>query len=400
MQPENRWRLARWLLAGFVLGAGLVLYLVWDGARVPGYVVARSGAITTFEPSAEPPPRVGEPGVRPRNLVVVVADGFGFSHLALARQTEGIAALWPEFSIRGWHDPRPLWGPITDSAAGATAMASGQLTHNDRVGIDADGQPIPNLFERAWAAGYRTGVVTDSYVWDATPAAFVVHSASRDDSRDILEKLAASQLDVLFGEMEDVGEDGNPTAAETRDIISRRFTLLDAGLDAPPEADLPVATLFDEDAVTNMQSTPNLLQLTNVALARLADTGAPFLLLVESEEMDNASHTGDTDRAVDGLLTIASVLTRVLEFARTRGDTLVVFTADHETGGLALSYEIDSYPNLRPTWATADHTAALVPILADGPGATSFASVSRIWQIGELLNRFIVNSRGRTLGSE
>lgn len=343
---------------------------------------------------------MGEPGTTPeddspRNIIVFIADGLGFAHLALAAHSSGAPPVWREFSVRGWHDPRPIRGPITDSAAAATAMATGRLTHNDRVGLAENGEPMRNLYEAAWSAGYRTGVVTDSYVWDATPASFVTHSTSRENARDILEQLAGSQLEVLLGELEDVGEGEVPSWEETIDILRSRFRFLDADLRdeshdlAQSAGRTPVAAVFPEDSILDMSSSPNLETMANFALERLADGEAPFLLLVESEEADSASHAWDADRTVRGLTAITNTVGSLLAFARDRGDTLVVFTSDHETGGLALADDLDSYPDLMPVWSSRDHTSALVPLLADGPGAHRFADVERVWEIGAVLHELV-----------
>lgn len=328
----------------------------------------------------------------PRHIIIFIADGMGFGHLSLAQLTQQdslTVSVWDQFEVKGWHDARTIYGPLTDSGASATAIATGTPTWFGVVGMDEKGNVVENVFERATDLGYATGLVTDSYFWDATPAAFAAHTRSRDNSRDIMEQMAAGDLYVLFGELEDVGEEGNPEKDETMDILRRRFTLLDHSLEIPAEAGgKPIAAIFEEDEINDLDDHPNLPTLTKTALESLVETGRPFILMVESEEMDSASHRNDSDRVLTGLQVIQKTLELLMDFARIDGNTLLIFTADHETGGLSLMTD-RNYPSLQIRWSTRDHTAAVVPLYATGPGAELFAPVSRNWQIGQILKSLL-----------
>ena len=338
-------------------------------------------------------------GETPKNIILFLADGMGFSHLSLALQTqqsENSHSIWQEFDVKGWHDSRSAYGPLTDSEASATAMATGISTSYGHIGIDKDGKLLKSIFEIASDLQYSTGIVTDSYIWDGTPAAFVAHTRNEDDARDILTQIAASKLNLIFGELEDLGEDDVPEKDETIDILSKRFLLLDRSLELPNGDSIsqPIAAIFAEDEVQDLNSSPNLMQLTKVALKYLSSQDKPFVLLVESEEMDAASHENDSDRVVNGLKSIQQTLSLVLKFSKMEGQTLVLFTADHETGGLAAVADFGDYPKLQIRWSTKDHTAAVVPLFADGPGAQYFASVHRNWEIGNRLKKLISQGNG------
>ncbi len=380
-----------WSLTALVT-TSLLLGLGWLLARTFGWSLARTSSPVTYRAFPEPARgTTAEESPRPRNIILVIADGLGFSHLSLAQHTAGTVPVWHRFAVRGWHDPRPIKGTITDSAASATALATGRLTRNGKVGVDENDLPLESVFELAWQEGYRTGIVTDSYVWDATPAAFAAHTSSRDNAEDILRQLASGQLDLLFGELEDVGEGAVPSWEETVDILEQRFTLLGADLRLPEGTalDRPLATIHPEESITDFDSTPNLADMVAVATNQLADTRDPFLLLIESEEIDSASHRRDGKRMAKGLETLSSVVEQVLDFAQHRDDTLVVFTSDHETGGLALGFDQASYPDVVPMWSSRDHTSAVVPLLAAGPGASGFGSVQRAWEVGVVLKSLI-----------
>lgn len=340
-----------------------------------------------------------EPSTRPENLIIFVADGLGFAHLSAARTAlhgMGGGAVWDRFTTTGWHRPHSATGFLVDSAASATALATGQPTHYGRVGVDTEARPLLNLFERASRVGYRTGIVTDSYVWDATPAAFATHVGSRDDAAAILSQLADSPLEILVGELEDLGEGEVPEWEPTIEVLEERFRVFGPGPRSTEEfiqqgaRGEPVAAIFEEDQITDLRSTPTLPQLLQVALERLASDERPFLLLVESEEADSASHRADFDRLLRGLEAIEEAVGLVLDFADRNGETLVVFTSDHETGGLALSVGDSSNSSLRALWPTSDHTGVVVPLLAAGPGSEHFGGSRATWEVGRLLAGMVV----------
>ncbi|MBT8278050.1 MAG: alkaline phosphatase [Bacteroidia bacterium] len=337
-------------------------------------------------------------GEHPKNIIIFIVDGMGFGHLSLAIQTqrpENSPTNWEDFDVRGWHDPRSIYGSITDSEASATAMATGVSTNFGHIGIDKEGKVLTNLFEEASALNYSTGIVTDSYIWDGTPAAFVAHTRNEDDARDILTQIASSELDLIFGELEDVGEDDVPEVDESIAILKKRFFLLGKDLKLPDgnKYNQPVAVIFEEDEIQDLNSTPNLPKLTEVALKYMGAQNKPFALLVECEELDSASHENDSERVINGLKSIQETLALVLDFAKTNGETLVVFTSDHETGGLAAASDFGNYPNLQIRWSTKSHTAAVVPLFAVGPGAQNFVNVQRNYEIGQLLKSLLVQEK-------
>lgn len=335
---------------------------------------------------------------KPVNLIVFVADGLGFAHLAAARAAlHGIGGItvWDRFTTTGWHRPHSATGFLVDSAAAATALATGVPTDIGAVGVDSEGAPLTNLFERASELAYRTGIVTDSYIWDATPAAFVTHVASREEAAAILRQLAESPLEILVGELEDAGEGEVPEWEPTVKILETRFRVFGPGPQSGKDFiregrhGAPVAAIFEEDQLTDLQSTPALPELLQVALDRLSSDERPFLLLVESEEPDSASHEADFDRLLRGMEAIEATLEILLDFSDESRETLLVFTSDHETGGLALSTGDSANSSLRALWSTSDHSGAVVPILALGPGSEHFGGIHATWQIGRLFEEML-----------
>ncbi len=386
----------------FLVTIGLVAIAVWSIFALLGLRLVRvarpSEALrqgTGYQPRLERHAEANE--AMPRNLVLVIADGFGFAHLSAARTVlHGIngAAVWDRFESTGWQRTHPAAGFLTESAAAATALATGHPTGYESIGVDTEGRPLETLFEMAAAAGYATGDVTDSYVWDATPAAFITHSPQRgnDNAEGALRQLGESSLDILVGELEDVGEGEVPEWGPSIELLGARFEVLGPGGDDAlirrlGAAGPPIAAIFEEDQITDLGSTPALPELTAAALERLRSDGRPYLFLVESEESDSASHDRDFDRLLGGLEALEATLELVLDAAAEDGDTLVVFTSDHETGGLALGIADGRNMALEAIWATEDHTGSVVPVMAVGPGAAAFGGSRTNWEIGQLLRR-------------
>lgn len=378
------------LLTAIVICLLLMLFLSIFNIKV----VRTSAADVGFSPADNPSKvKTDSTLIKPKNIIVVIADGMGFTHLSLAmmtQQEEGKSSVWHEFEVKGWHDTRSTFGPLTDSGASATAMATGTSTFFDVIGQDQDGKDHANVFELASSRQYNTGIVTDSYIWDATPAAFVAHTISRDNARDILMQIADSELDLIFGELEDVGEEEVPDLETTMGIIEKRFHILDTSLKLPAQTtDLkPIAAIYEEDEIQDLDSEPNLPRLTATALQYLSAREKPFALLVECEEMDSGSHENNSQRVLKGLQALQETLRMILDFSREQGETLVVFTSDHETGGLAAVSD-SNYPNLQLVWATNNHTATVVPLFAFGPGAEAFSKVNRNREIGILLKSMV-----------
>ncbi len=386
----------KWLKTSLLTAIVLIILMIGISYVLNLKIVKTSAKEIEFGPGQQSPLTYPNDSIqKPKNIIVFIADGMGFSHLSLAMLSGESAdrpTVWQQFPVKGWHDTRSVYGPLTDSGASATAMATGKPTNFGVIGLDHEGNHVKNAMEVASENQYVTGIVTDSYIWDATPAAFVAHTESRENAREILTQMAASELDLIFGELEDLGEDEVPDLQTTMDILNERFHLLDRSLSLPgPEVDhQAIAAIYEEDEVQDMNSTPNLKELTETALRYLSSKNTPFMLMVESEEMDSGSHSNDSKRIMRGLTSIEETIALLLAFAKEDGETLLVFTADHETGGLAAVSYRGLYPNMELVWSTRDHTAAVVPILAYGPGSNYFAQINRNWHIGQLLKEMII----------
>jgi alkaline phosphatase len=321
----------------------------------------------TGRPDAAASADAGGPTER-RVVILMIGDGMGRGQLdAASRSAYGAPGMLRMQSMpsRGDMITGSLSG-ITDSAAAATAMATGAVTFNARIGVDRDGAPVETLVELAQRRGLGTGVVTTSALPHATPGAFTAHQPSRHDYVSIAAEQALSiRPDVMIG-------GGMDEYAALLDAIAADGTLVVTDLDALAAAE-PSRRVFGVLADRHMEfvldaatEQPSLRDMTMAAIDRLDPDPDGFFLMVEGARIDMASHGNDLERAVGETLAFDDAVAGVLEWADARDDVTVVVTADHECGGLDTS----AYPDIG--WRWGNHTNARVDVFAHGPGAGVF----------------------------
>jgi len=367
-------RLALAVSCGLLL-LGLLGWAYLETRSEPGELSKASLRLASGAAPARLP--IFPPGETAQSAVVLIGDGLGFSGIEAARllgRGIGGSLELDRLPMAGFSSTRSAQSVYTDSAAGATALATGHKTLVARLGVDEDGKNLRNLVEAAKAQGKAIGLVTDSYLWDATPAGFSVHNLKRRNTKEIALAMAGQQIDLLIGgeaKGYEADDAGGPIEAEflrqgygvARDLAAFEKLQSSAG---------PLLGLFPGGSLTPADGPSLLPRLVELALARLTASPNGYFLLIESEETDTGGHHGDLEQVVRGVLALDGALHAVLEVAEKDGKTLVIWTADHETGGLALLGGVAG-EKLRYDWATEGHNAEPVPLLAYGPGAERFS---------------------------
>ncbi len=302
---------------------------------------------------------------RPRNVVFMIADGFGPASEALARAANG-RPLALDGILTGSVSTASSDSRVTDSAAGATAYSCGIKTYNGAIAVDAAGAPCRTVLEAARDAGFATGLVATSRVTHATPASYASHVPSRASEADIAAQMADARLDVLFGGggRYFVPEAAGGSRRDGRDLRREMLghgaivtTTVDGfrGLPAAPAVALLAPDHMDYEIDRTDQ--PALAEMAVKALDLLAATPAArahgFFLMIEGSRIDHAAHNNDAPAHVRDILAYDAAIAAVVDWARRDGATLVVSTADHETGGLTLGrdgiYAFDPAPLLAAT---------------------------------------------------
>lgn len=340
------------------------------------------------------PAQSSRPG-KPKNVILMIGDGMGLSQIAaLDFDKKGGSAL-ARFPVTGLSKTHSFNSYITDSAAGATAMACGLKTYNNSIGMTADTVPCKNLFEYAKERALGTGVVVTSSVTHATPAAFVSHQTLRSMYEQIAMDYLQLQVDCVIGggmsyfttrlsddknllsDFERLGyyvSDYQRTNLQQLKSVTRDKLLYFTALTEP----LP-----------SYEGRDYLADATEFA-AEFLDKNheAGFILVVEGSQIDFAGHANDTYYLYNELHDFDDAITRALQFAIRDGETLIIVTADHATGGLSLK---EGNPDRRPRldFESKKHVSDMVPVFAYGPGSQlfngTFENTAIFHKIAELL---------------
>lgn len=329
-------------------------------------------AVVAGEPPGDRPARpVTE---RPRNVVFMIADGFGPASVALARAANG-APLALDGVLTGSVSTAATDSRVTDSAAGATAYACGLKTLNGAIAVTPDGTPCRTVLEAARDAGFATGLVATSRITHATPAAYAAHVPQRADEAEIASQMAVARVDVLFGGgarffLADSGGGRTDGRDLTREMSERGVAVATGragfdGLRSTPAVALLAPDHMAYEIDRDETDEPSLAEMTVRALDLLAASPAGrdrgFFVMVEGSRIDHAGHANDAAAHLRDVLAYDAAVRAALDWARRDGNTLVVSTADHETGGLSLGrdnvYAWDPAPLLAATMS-AERLAA------------------------------------------
>ncbi|MEM0962448.1 MAG: alkaline phosphatase [Bacteroidota bacterium] len=324
---------------------------------------------------------------RPTNVILFIADGYGPASATLGAAAKGAPLALDSLEV-GSVETSATDNRVTDSAAGATAYACGIKTYNGAIAVTVDRQPCRTVLEAAEARGMATGLVATSRITHATPASFAAHVPERGMEAEIASQLAASDVDLLFGggrryfgfDPDASGEparDGTPTLEETMLANGWSVAMSREGYDAleslPAAAFLAQSHLayeIDRDGTDQ----PSLAEMTTKAIDLLAASADArehgFFLMVEASRIDHAGHGNDAAAHLHDILAYDEATAAALAWAARDGNTLIVATSDHETGGMTLGrdgiYFWDPQPLLD---ATASFEAMTDAIRAGGDPA-------------------------------
>lgn len=332
----------------------------------------------------------------PQNIILFIGDGMGHNHR--------IAAQWVSMGIDGQLDmddmPRHGWvatrsadSDITDSAAASTAMACGIKTKNGTIGMDMNFNSVASILEIAVAEGKKVGLVTTTQIAHATPAAFAAHVESRKEMSEIASQMVAAGIDVMMGGGENdllpVNQKGcYPDAGlrvDGRNLIEEAISdgykyvcNADELMQIDVESSLRLIGVFADEGLTRPFS-PSLSEMTQKAIAILSQGTDGFFLMVEAGQIDWSSHQNDAIHAIQSALELNEAVKEAKKFFKVNPSTLIIVTADHETGGMSLSLnpqkvKINAESFRMPDgtcfyvqWTTTGHTGQNVPITSWGP---------------------------------
>lgn len=318
-----------------------------------------------------------ESSKKPKNIILVIGDGMGFAQLkaAISEATQPLTMETAEYS--GICKTGSLTHKITDSAAAGTAIATGKKTKNGIIGQDTLGNPFETILEIAEKHGLATGLVSTSSITHATPASFIAHEESRNSYEAIAADFLDVDIDVFIGGGLDNFQKREDNRDLTSDLKSKGYTIITNPDELETVNASKLAGLIAEGHMPPAREGRNdiLVKSATKALEILSKNEKGFFLMVEASQIDWGGHANNIDYVLGETFDMDETVAKILEFAKSNGETLVVVTSDHETGGLTLPASGDDYNALDFHFSTGGHSAAMVPVLSWGPGAAQFSGI-------------------------
>jgi alkaline phosphatase len=366
-----------------------------------------------------------EPQVR--NVIYLIGDGMGFGAVTSLLLTEDDVTGFEQAPVIGLNETCSANNYVTDSPAGGTALATGVRTRNGYCGLDPDGNQLTSILLKAQAMGKKTGIVVNTTLTEATPASFYAGVTSRKMTYDIAQQFTASGVDVAIGSGLDHFIDRPDSLDLTETLINKGYDVYlnwETVLNTESDRFVGILPLYDlhrreenngtasaaegqevclaaqmaalnEDVNATHLSEPTvyLEKATVKALDVLSRNNKDgFFLMIESAIIDGYGHNNDGEGMVIEMKEFNCTLRKMIEYVDTHPETLLVVTADHETGGTGVYYNGHKPANegpLRLKFSTSGHTGTVVPVFAYGAGAENFAGVMKNTDIPKKIDALI-----------
>lgn len=327
---------------------------------------------------------------KPKNIIIMIGDGMGVSHITASRYVHG-RSNFDRFKNLGLMTTHSRHSLVTDSAAGATALATGRKIRNKFVSF-YKGKKFKTIMEYALESNMGTGLVVTSSITHATPAAFAAHVSHREQKRRIARQLARSGINLMIGGGRKYfypsnTEDKKQKAGLLEEIAKRYKMIRHFSKLKGNEKEPYVFAIFTRKQLPRAKNRKfGLNQLTQFALDNLSQHENGFVIMIEGSQIDWASHKNDPEMIIEEVWDFDQAVGVALDYTKKRSDTLLVVTADHETGGYAL-LNGTAEKNLisEHRFATAKHTAEMVPLFSMGPGSEGLRGIIDNTQVGQLL---------------
>lgn len=329
-----------------------------------------------------------------KNVIFLIGDGTGIAQITSGQyavvgkqgrlhiQTMPVTGIVQTFSSDNL---------ITDSAAGATALSCGTKTYNGAIGVTADGAPCKTILELAEEKGLSTGLISTSSITHATPASFASHVEQRSMQEDIAVDFLDSGVEVFLGG--GVKWFSSQHRSDSLDLISQfmdeGYKYISSAEELRSVSGERVLGLFAEDGLERKEEEPSSALMTEKALEILSNNDKGFFMMIEGSQIDWAGHSNNSEYLTREVKDFDAAVKKVLDFAREDGETLVVLTADHETGGMTLQNQIAEGDSVEVFWTTGSHTGTPVPLFAYGPGSLEFTGWRDNTEIPDIIKELL-----------
>lgn len=318
---------------------------------------------------------------KPKNIILMIGDGMGLTQISAGLYSNDNFLNLERFSVIGLHKSYSSDNLVTDSAAAATSFATGRKTYNGAIGVDPDSTALYTILEEAEDNGMATGMVTTSTIVHATPASFIAHETQRSYYENIAADFLAVDIDFFIGGGKKYFDRRSDDRNLINDLKSKGYfvsSYFDKDLDQLNVDSNKNFAYFtaDSDPLTVEQGRTYLKPASVLACDFLAkksnDEG--FFLMIEGAQIDWGGHANNSNYIITEMIDFDNTIGAVLDFAQADGNTLVIITADHETGGYAINLG-SSQNDIVGAFTSDYHTATLIPVFAYGPGAELFRGI-------------------------
>jgi alkaline phosphatase len=308
-----------------------------------------------------------------KNVILLIGDGMGPAEVQAGLTANHGQLNMMQCRYIGSSQTRAANTDNTDSAAGATAMACGEKTNNRYIGMNSQGASISNLPDLLAKKGIKSGIISCGDITDATPAAFYAHNIERSSSDAIAADLLRSNVDVLIGSNQKNFFNNADKALMTK--LRQKQYHITTTLDSfnTNEAGKHLILLKDSDTRHILEGRGNMLGSSlNKTIKFLSGNKQGFFIMAEGAQIDHGGHDNDLPYLITEQHDFDKTVAEALKFADQDGETLVIITADHETGGLSILDASTANGSILGSFSTDDHTSINVPVFAYGPGSQNF----------------------------
>jgi len=309
------------------------------------------------------------------NVILMIGDGMGMSQI-----TSGMYSLnnrtslekMPHIGISKTHSFNSL---VTDSAAAGTAIACGEKTINGTIGINPQNKQLKSILEISKDYGYKTGIIATSSIVHATPAAFYANVISRNQYEDIALQLSQNEVDFFVGGGRDYFTKRNDKRNLIKEMSDYDFVYSIKKFKESTSNKIGFFTSLGDPYRIIDGRKPKLSDAIEAMLDKISSYENPFFLVVESSQIDWAGHANDFNWIKAEFQEFDEAIQSAINFSNKNKNTLIIVTADHETGGLAITSGKVRRFTMRTKWGTIGHTAEMVPVFSTGPKSEDFSGI-------------------------
>ena len=316
-------------------------------------------------------------GKKVKNVILMIGDGMSLMHVYTAWAANR-GKLWLENAqATGLSKTWAVKKLVTDSGSGGTSLATGVKTVYHAVGVDPEGKPLTSLVDVAKELGKDAGMAVTCRLWDATPCDFCCHNIDRDKEEELVGDYPTSGVDFVFGG----GAQKFTNRKDGRDIfkeLQKKGYHVSRTLDdffAYDKNSRIFAVPYDKDTPLPDERGDLLARASMKGISLMNQNKNGFFMMIEGSQLDDYGHFNQLDMLMKETLDFDKTIGEVMKWAAKDGETLVVVTADHETGGLTLVNGNKDEGRVECSFSTKDHSGAMVPVYAFGPGAENFTGI-------------------------